>query len=306
MYLGTVQDCCNKGDVIGNDDTGGIVSRVQDSTVTILRCRNEGAVTNGAGIVCWLSGTIQNCYNAGTVKCGIVLQANSDSSVTYCHNAGEIASYGSPICNYADARAEIANCYYLADSELDEIDGTTYKTATEFANGTVLALLESGDNAGNWEQGDNYPVLAKLTGDVCGTVKSYADEDEEIVIELYAEGSTTADYTVTVIGNTASFTIEKVKLGSYTVVFQKKGHVKQQFTLTLTDKGETLDVTLLPEGDLNADGCVDISDVTVLLSQLAGNSVIAEDVDQDLNKDGGVDISDITALLNVLAGTGSF
>jgi hypothetical protein len=149
-------------------------------------------------------------------------------------------------------------------------------------------------------------VIASHGAVVSGTIKSFGSESDDITIKLYAEGSETASYTATVKGNSTSFIIENVKLGSYTVVVQKKGHVKQQFTLTLTDKGETLDVTLLPEGDLNADGCVDISDVTVLLSQLAGNNVIAEDVDQDLNKDGGVDISDITALLNVLAGTGSF
>ena len=156
---GTVRDCCNTGNVSSGWISAGIVCHVEDQGSTVSRCWNEGEIKNGSGIVCLLKGTVQNCYNTGKVECGIVGQANSGSSITYCHNVGEITSHGSPIWDVFSSDVEIADCYYMADSEMDEYDGTTYKTAAEFAGGLVLFLLNAGDNAGNWKQGGAYPIL---------------------------------------------------------------------------------------------------------------------------------------------------
>lgn len=164
LYKGTVRDCRNKGNVIGRNSAG-IVSNVEDKTSAVIRCWNEGDIEGsyGSGIVLSLSGTVQNCYNTGSVdEAGIAGTAYSGSSVAYCHNVGEITGYmGAPICSISSgSNITIENCYYLADSETDSVDGTTYKTAAQFADGTVLALLNGGDNTGNWRQDTKYPVLA--------------------------------------------------------------------------------------------------------------------------------------------------
>ena len=58
------------------------------------------------------------------------------------------------------------------------------------------------------------------------------------------------------------------------------------------------------EGDINADGKADISDVTLLIDIILGRSVMS-DIDQssaDLTADGTVDISDVTALIDIILG----
>ncbi len=65
----------------------------------------------------------------------------------------------------------------------------------------------------------------------------------------------------------------------------------------------TVQVLLAIGNDFDGDGDENISDVTVLLSYLAGNEdVLAHPVSPDVNGDGEVSISDVTALLGYLAG----
>ena len=147
--------------------SAGIVSNVESKDGQVIRCWNEGDIEGsyGSGIVLALKGSVKNCYNTGSVdEAGIVGTAYSGSSVTYCHNVGKITGHlGEPICSISSgSNITIENCYYLADSETDSVDGTTYKTAAQFADGTVLALLNSGENAGNWKQGGDYPILNKM------------------------------------------------------------------------------------------------------------------------------------------------
>ncbi|MBQ4284472.1 MAG: hypothetical protein IJB96_11175, partial [Lachnospira sp.] len=305
LYKGTIQDCYNKGNVSSGWLPVGIVCDVEDAASTVIRCWNEGEVSKGAGIVGRLKGTIQNCYNVGTVRYGIVSMAYYNSSVTYCHNVGEITSYGSPICDYAGTNAEIASCYYLADSELDELDGTTYKTATEFADGIVLALLNSGDNDGNWEQGedDDYPVLGEIPGiTVSGTITSFESDTDDITIELFAEGSETADYTVTVKGNTAEYVIEDVEFGTYTMKVSKKGHATKECSVVADGDDVALDVTLWLYGDGNHDGLVDVKDAVLIKKHLASMTVEMDEDVMDVNADSVVDIKDAVKLMKKLAG----
>ena len=52
------------------------------------------------------------------------------------------------------------------------------------------------------------------------------------------------------------------------------------------------------DGDTNADGIVDIADVTYILTDMAGT---AKDPAADVNGDGIVDIADVTYVLTVMA-----
>ena len=54
-------------------------------------------------------------------------------------------------------------------------------------------------------------------------------------------------------------------------------------------------------GDVNMDGSISISDVTVLIDYLLGTDVNPFDINAaDVNRDGGVNISDVTALIDYL------
>jgi hypothetical protein len=176
------------------------------------------------------------------VECGIVEQANSGSSITYCHNVGEISSRGSPIWDVFSSDVEVADCYYMADSETDEYDGTTYKTATEFADGTVLALLDNG----NWEQGDDYPVLAKAKGvTVSGTVTRSNSDTDEVTVQLIPDGSSEVAYETVVKGNATSYSLSGVADGRYTLKVQAEGGRDRCYEITVAGESVCQDVSVV-------------------------------------------------------------
>ena len=167
---GIIRDCCNKGDLTSIWVVGGIVGQIEGTNAAVIRCWNEGRIERGygAGIVSKLGtyASIDNCYHAGVASyAGIAATfQQGHNTISNCHNVGEITRYAEyPICGVpSGSNITIENCYYLGTAETDAVVGTTYKTAAEFRNGTVLDLLNSGDNAGNWKQDTQYPVLAKL------------------------------------------------------------------------------------------------------------------------------------------------
>ena len=53
------------------------------------------------------------------------------------------------------------------------------------------------------------------------------------------------------------------------------------------------------KGDINADGVVNVSDVTALINKILGTATYA-DATCDINADGVVNVSDVTALINII------
>ncbi|MBE6763874.1 MAG: hypothetical protein E7553_05960 [Ruminococcaceae bacterium] len=304
LYNGNIRDCCNKGNVSAVNDPAGIVSYVYGDS-SVIRCWNEGDIEGegSAGIVSQLRATVKNCYNTGSVNgAGIVARPYSYCSITYCHNVGDADS----IVSFIDRYATIENCYYLADSETDVLDGTTAKNADQFADGTVLALLDNG----HWTQGedDEYPVLGDAPGvTVSGMATSGGSDTDDMYLRLIAEGSSEADYEVVVQGNNAAYSIEGVAAGTYTLKVIKKGHIVGTYTVVVGEEDVTQDVTLYLLGDVNLDGKVDLNDATALfyhingLAALDGDKLLAADV----NGDGKVDLNDATSLFYFLNGLSS-
>ena len=153
-----IKNCGNHCSVTGRTTSiiGGIAGF--NSSGAIIDCYNVGTISgiNYAeaigGIVGSNSGTISNCYNVGTVS--------NDTSV------GEIAGHNS---------GTVENCYYLAGTNLNavgknnsngNITKTESKTAANFANDTVLALLKAGErdnNADPWADECKYLDAAGKT-----------------------------------------------------------------------------------------------------------------------------------------------
>ena len=133
---------------------GGIVGLVDyhSRTLIIRDCYNIGKITgrsdNGsgdAGGICgfYMNGKISNCYNVGEIT-----------------GSGYVSKIA--VSAYNDSRP--TNCYYLSDTDTD-LNGTA-KTAAEFANDTVLALLKAGErdnNADPWADECKYLNAAGKT-----------------------------------------------------------------------------------------------------------------------------------------------
>ena len=279
LYKGIIRDCCNKGNVIGRSSAG-IVSNVEGTDGEVIRCWNEGKIEGsyGSGIVLSLMGSVENCYNTGSVdEAGIVGTAYSGSSVTYCHNVGEITGYlGEPICSISSgSNITIENCYYLADSETDSVDGTTYKTADQFADGTVLALLDNG----HWTQDEDaeYPVLGDPPGvTVSGMVTSFGKESEQTTVQLFPSGSEIPAFSVTLTGTHAIYSFEGVEAGTYTMKVSKANHVTREYTVVVGNSPIPLDAKIHLLGDIDGNGTVTTMDAMRANSHARGVTLLTD------------------------------
>lgn len=155
-----IENCSNHCSVFGGSDSmlGGIAGLNFDGA-KIIDCYNVGTIIRNStvfefcgGIVWGNAGTVSNCYNVGTISGNVY--------------DGEIVGRNS---------GTVENCYYLAGTNLDAVGQsdsygkttkTESKTAAEFADGTVLALLKTGErdnNADPWANECKYLESAGMT-----------------------------------------------------------------------------------------------------------------------------------------------
>ncbi len=173
------------GYVFGLDTLGGIAGHVDRGTIS--KCWNEVTVnsisaTSGSsfgGIVGSNLGVIENCCNLGLVSGranalgGIVGSQNTTRAGTMlnnCYNIGPVVPKGTEtkyghIAGIGGER--VFNCYYLSDSETDDLSGTIAATEAEFASGKVTYLLNQGitDGSQAWYQtcGEETPAFIGKT-----------------------------------------------------------------------------------------------------------------------------------------------
>lgn len=150
-----IENCSNHCSVFGGSDSmlGGIAGLNFDGA-KIIDCYNVGTIRNSnvyeacGGIVWGNAGTVSNCYNVGTISGNVY--------------DGEIVGSNS---------GTVENCYYLAGTNPNavgqndnsgNITKTASKTAAEFADGTVLALLKADRDNSPWDS-CQYVAAAKMT-----------------------------------------------------------------------------------------------------------------------------------------------
>ena len=179
---GTIRNLTVSGSVKGTRYIGGIASAAESGTFE--NCANQCAVQGGiaGGIIGFASRgndlIVRDCYNVGSITTttdnsvgGIIGQCNNGlETIRNCYNAGTVtgtANAGAIIGIYSANK--IYNCYYLDGSVIRNGKGDTVsipKTATEFADGTVLALLKAGErdnNADPWADECKYLAAAGKT-----------------------------------------------------------------------------------------------------------------------------------------------
>lgn len=200
-----ITNCINTGIVRGQSSdggahSGGILGAAANSTI-ITNCANLGSVSGGdfgssnrnstcvGGILGFsaIDITVSDCYNTGAVTSdansdlrigGIVGDLWSTSQISNCYNIGSVATSNATTRLGSIAgksySSSITNCYYLPSTagqvcgESDTastITNTTEKSAFDFANGGVLALLmaNSPANVQPWDTTCKYLESAGMT-----------------------------------------------------------------------------------------------------------------------------------------------
>ena len=190
----------NLGGIVGYLAGGTIENCANYCTVTDTSAAHEvPSYVGGIAGAVNCSAAIRDCYNTGKLteyvfvryhKTGGIVGYIGSSAVSNCYNVGKVAGKG--WCNgeiigfiagedEEETPSTINNCYYLnttneaVGNDADTVTNTGPKTAVQFGNGTVLALLINGraDSAHPWNSqckylaaaGRTLPVFKTQTGD---------------------------------------------------------------------------------------------------------------------------------------------
>ncbi|MBQ2724539.1 MAG: hypothetical protein IJF78_02410 [Clostridia bacterium] len=158
--------------------------------------------------------------------------------------------------------AQSNGVYYLAwdnDLAVENFSGDgilctmVFEIKKEFTETAVNVVMESGEtilpisNIMNFDMDDLQDDFTYVEGvltaggseadtvTVQGTVTSFKDNDADITIEMFREGNTTGtpDYSTTVKGNSASYSISGVTPGNYIIRISKPNHVTREYSVTV-------------------------------------------------------------------------
>ena len=202
--------------------------------------------------------------------------------------------------------------------EMTHVEGTTYSVQIP-VYGSELNFTDGGSIASEdlTVPGDGYLYSWRLKiwketepsqgAAITGSVTSYLDDAGEVTITLADEAGAAVLTQTVVTGNTASYTLEQVNPGTYTLKVSKAGHVTRAYTVTVEAENVTLDVKICPVGDNNNDGKVNVVDTARAYSQnkegklMEGYQFSCADIDGN----GRVVIKDVAQIYAHVKGTKS-
>ena len=142
---------------------------------------------------------------------------------------------------------------------------------------SVNAWMEYDDNTDGhvWQMYDSYKVVdPNAVGTLSGTVKSFGSATDPVTVQLFKSGSSSAAYSTSVKGNSASYTISGVAAGTYTMKVSKKNHVTREYSVTVSTGTKTQNAEIWLSGDVNADGIRDMTDAMQINRKFNGKTSV--------------------------------
>ena len=132
------------------------------------------------------------------------------------------------------------------------------------------------------------------TFEINGTITSYGDNTDNILIQLYNKANGEIIFEKNVIGNNINYTIQDVAAGNYIIKFIKDNHVAREYEIELENSNITQDAKIYLIGDINADGKVNIKDWNKLYDHINETNILTgyEFLCADTNVDGKVNNKD--------------
>ena len=131
---------------------------------------------------------------------------------------------------------------------------------------------------------------------VSGKISSGRNTAGAITVELFAEGSDAAAYSVTT--EDGNYSIVSVVAGTYTMKISKANHVTRSYTITVGGEDVAQDGEIRLLGDVNGNGRVEAGDVAKLFAYTKGGAALADDYAMECaNANGGkLNIGDVSRI----------
>ena len=138
-----------------------------------------------------------------------------------------------------------------------------------------------------------------------GTVTSFGDDTDEVILELIPEGLTETAYYAIVTGNTAKYNLVNVAEGTYTLKISKKNHVTRTYIVTVGNSVLVQDAKICLIGDVTGDGRINVGDVSKLYAHIRSTAPITDEYQLLCgNANGGsVNVGDVSAIYAHIKGT---
>ena len=164
----------------------------------------------------------------------------------------------------------------------------------EFSDDTIVTF--NGANTGKYVTNDYdyviYDVWFTATAasagvTVSGTATSFNSDTDDVTIQLILKGYPEAAYETIVKGNSATYSIEGVAPGTYTMKVMKNNHVAREYTVTVGSSNVTQDVKIHLKGDVTGDGKVNTFDIVKMnlhakkKTELTGYELLCGDITGD-------------------------
>ena len=194
LYNGVIRNCSNKGNVVGDQNAGGITTRVSDSN-KIINCKNYGQIEAdyAGGIVSSLTGGIVSLSaNYGVIKArtlggGIVSLSIMTSIVEKSYNVGTVYTYESTSSGTPGAGgiagtsyATIRDCYNIGT--INDLNGENMRTPSIGGiAGVATGTINNTYNVGKIKSTNNNSIIGSLIGTNNSTLTNSYYYDNELV-----------------------------------------------------------------------------------------------------------------------------
>lgn len=158
---------------------------------------------------------------------------------------------------------------------------------------------EAGSYAETYANQETIPFKTVKGVEVGGTVNSYGNDTEDVIIQLIELGYTEVSYDTSVHGNSTSYTITGVAPGTYTMKVMKKNHVSREYIVVVEAGDVELDVKIHLKGDVTGDGKINVADYMPVLAHAKGVSSLTGYAMQcsDITGDGKINVADYMPIL---------
>lgn len=148
--------------------------------------------------------------------------------------------------------------------------------------------------------------------DISGSVTSFGNASDEIVLQLIPEGYSEVAYETSVMGNNVDYTFQKVNTGNYTLKVKKNGHFEYTAKISVITGGVVHNVTLTKKpdgvtvGDVDKSGKINSADSNLLKRMIGGIIYVEQGSYEfkagDMNGDGRINSADSNILKRIIAG----
>ena len=183
------------------------------------------------------------------------------------------------------------------DGDLRSVDG----------DGTFYFVAGSAEN----QQGTMTSGRILISGDEPKLSLAYAtllNNTNTLAVKVICDGTTTTLGTITLTGSSSNYEWKTVEydLSAYDgkmIQLEFTGTVISHTAVLMDNIQVTSIGSNLVRGDLNGDGNVDVTDVSLLIDVVLGKEVtLADGAVTDLNDDGNVDVTDVSLLIDIVLG----